>query len=322
MAETAERVALLDLKPPIADMKAEVLEGLKEAKKRISPKFFYDERGSVLFERITELPEYYPTRTEIGILAANRREIAEAVGDEVMLIEYGSGSSAKIRILLESLRPSAYVPVDISRDHLVDAAQQIDDDYAWLSVLPTCADYTRAFELPRTGSGDRRLAFFPGSSVGNFEPGDAVNFLGEVRSVVGDSGQLLIGVDRKKDPAVLERAYDDDQGVTAAFNANVLAHINQQLEADFDLAAFEHEARYDRELGRVEMHLVSRADQVVDIGGDQVAFSAGEEIHTESSYKYHADEFDEMARLAGFEPREHWTDERNWFSVMLYAAVG
>jgi dimethylhistidine N-methyltransferase len=320
MAEAAERVALLDLKPPVADMKAEVLAGLSARQKRISPKYFYDERGSALFEQITELDEYYPTRTEIGILAANRGAIARTVGEDVMLIEYGSGSSAKIRILLESLRPQAYVPVDISRDHLVDAAQQIDDDYGWLAVYPTCADYTRAFELPEQANGQRRLAFFPGSSVGNFEPADAVEFLGEVRSVVGESGQLLIGVDRKKDPAVLERAYDDAQGVTAAFNANVLAHINDTLGADFDLEAFAHEARYDAHLGRVEMHLVSRTNQVVDIDGNRVSFSAGEGIHTENSYKYHADEFDDMARSAGFQPRAHWADENHWFSVMLYEA--
>ena len=318
MAEAAERIALLDLKPSIGDMKAEVLAGLSAEKKRISPKYFYDERGSALFEQITELDAYYPTRTEIGILAANRSAIAGAVGDDVMLIEYGSGSSAKIRILLESLQPRSYVPVDISRDHLLDAAQQIDDDYGWLSVYPTCADYTRAFALPIQADGRHRLAFFPGSSVGNFEPADAVEFLTGVRSVVGESGQLLIGVDRKKSPAVLERAYDDDEGVTAAFNVNVLAHINNTLGADFDLGAFNHEARYNTDLGRIEMHLVSQADQVVDIDGNRVPFSAGEGIHTENSYKYHADEFDAMARAAGFLPRAHWTDEQDWFSVMLY----
>lgn len=302
-------------------MKAEVLEGLVQPKKRIPPKYFYDERGSALFERITRLPEYYPTRTEIGILETHRHAIAEAVGDEVVLIEYGSGSSAKIRILLESLRPKAYVPVDISRDHLLEAAQQIDEEYDWLSVYPTCADYTRAFVLPEDVDGERRLAFFPGSSVGNFEPAEAVDFLSEVRSVVGDSGQLLIGVDRKKDPAVLKRAYDDEQGVTAAFNTNVLAHINAALDADFDLDAFGHEARYDEAHGRIEMHLISRRAQVVEIDGKRLVFEAGEGIHTENSYKYHADEFVEIARNAGFVTRGHWSDARNWFSVMLCEAA-
>jgi dimethylhistidine N-methyltransferase len=313
------RVRFFDLKPDVADIKTEVLAGLMSASKRISPKYFYDERGSVLFEAITELPEYYPTRTEIGILEDHGHEIAREVGDASFLIEYGSGSSKKSRVLLESLRPSSYMPVDISRDHLLASAEAIAADYDWLNVYPTCADYSSDWELPvSVDEGVRRVAFFPGSSIGNFEPDDAQRFLAGVRRTVGEDGALIIGVDLKKPTGVLERAYNDSEGVTAEFNRNVLRHLNSCLEGEFDPSAFDHEARYNEDEGRVEMYLVSTARQTVRLGGEEVSFEKGEAIHTENSYKYHAPEFASLADEAGFDLGGSWRDPSNYFEVFLF----
>lgn len=299
-------------------MKTEVLSGLANAQKRIAPKYFYDERGSALFEAITELPEYYPTRTEIAILEDHGEEIARGVGDSSFLIEYGSGSSRKIRLLLESLRPSGYMPVDISRDHLLAAAEAIASDYEWLNVYPTCADYSSDWDLPHAGDGARKVVFFPGSSIGNFEPDDAQRFLTGVRRTVGDDGALLIGVDLKKSTEVVERAYNDAEGVTAEFNRNVLHHLNSRLNGDFDPERFDHEALYNEEHGRVEMYLVSTARQTVMIGDEQVSFEQGEAIHTENSYKYDATQFTSLADDAGFNLGGSWSDESNYFEVFLF----
>jgi dimethylhistidine N-methyltransferase len=311
-------LTLIDLKPDQVDMYAEVLEGLSAAPKTLPPKFFYDERGSALFEQITELADYYPTRTEVAILEQHRASIAEAVGAESFLIEYGSGASVKIRILLEALRPVGYMPVDISRNHLLEASRALASEFDWLNIYPTCADYSHAFPLPDVANGHRRVAFFPGSSVGNFEPDDAVTFLKEIANVVGPGGALLIGVDTKKEPAVLQRAYDDPGGVTAQFNRNVLRHINDTLGADFDPAAFDHLARYDAQLGRVEMHLVSSKPQQVNVAGTKVEFAQGEALHTENSYKYAPEEFDVLAQRANFAVQQRWTDAKDWFAVTLY----
>lgn len=313
-------VRLIDLKPDRGDMRAEVIDGLSRSPKRLPPKFFYDERGSALFEQITTLDEYYPTRTEVSILERHRGAIAESIGEQSFLIEYGSGASTKIRILLEALRPAGYMPVDISKEHLLEASRLLAAEFEWLQVYPTCADYSRSFPLPEVVDGHRRVAFFPGSSIGNFEPDDAVTFLEEVVEVVGPGGELLIGVDTKKDPVVLERAYDDPEGVTARFNRNVLAHINQALGADFRPEHFEHLARYDEDRGRIEMHLVSRKTQHVNVAGSTFEFAEGETVHTESSYKYAPEEFDALARRAGFDVHERWLDDRGWFAVGLYRA--
>jgi dimethylhistidine N-methyltransferase len=309
---------VVDRAASAADMRSEVLAGLTNEPKQIAPKYFYDARGSALFERITELPEYYPTRTELGILRAHRAEIASVVGADKVMIEFGSGSSEKIRLLLDALRPRIYLPVDISAEHLEAAAGALQGDYDWLSILPVSADYTRPFEIPDGASEGKRLVFFPGSSVGNFEPDDAVEFLGNVARLIGNDGQLLIGVDLKKDRAVLERAYDDESGVTAQFNLNVLQHLNSRLAGNFDLAAFSHRAHYNSQRGRIEMHLISRFDQVVDIAGRRVHLRRGEAIHTENSYKYHPEEFDQMARSAGLRLKRRWMDARGWFAVVLY----
>ncbi len=315
-------LAVINLKPATSAIQAEVLAGLDRARKSIAPKFLYDARGSDLFEEITALPEYYLTRTEIGILRRCAGDIAHAVGDDHVLVEFGSGSSGKVRLLLDAMRPAAYVPVDISRHALARAANTLRTDYPWLRVVPVCADYSQPFALPATTAGTgRRTAFFPGSSIGNFEPPDAVRFLGHVAEVVGPAGQLLIGIDLKKDPAVLEPAYNDAQGVTAQFNLNVLNHLNEALAADFDLDAYVHRARYDVHYGRIEIHLVSQIEQTVTIGERRIRLRAGEAIHTENSYKYDVREFDELARRAGFTQRHAWLDARGWFAVLLYETV-
>ena len=306
-----------DLRPRLPDARAEVLAGLSGRSKAVPPKFFYDETGSRLFDAITRLPEYYLTRVETDILQSNRAALARAVGAGACLVEYGSGSSAKVRILLEACRPALYVPVDISRAHLLASARAIFDEFEWLSVHPACADYSAAFSLPDAAAGLPRVAFFPGSSIGNFEPARAATFLAGVAQVVGPGGRLIVGVDLKKDAAVLNAAYNDGAGVTRAFNLNLLSHLNMAMGANFDLERFEHVAAYNEAQGRVEMHLSSLAEQTVQVNGTSIAFGAGERIHTENSYKYDAQGFLEMAAGAGFAVRETWQDERRYFMVAL-----
>lgn len=298
-------------------MVAEVTRGLRLAQKSIPPKYFYDRTGSRLFDAITKLPEYYLTRTEIGILNHNRRAIGRHVGSGTCLVEYGSGSSTKVRILLEACDPRAYVPVDISRNHLVAAARAVYDDYPALSVYPTCADYSGPFELPPATRDMPRVAFFPGSSIGNFDPAAADRFLHGVAQTVGPDGTLIIGVDAKKDPGVLARAYNDASGVTARFNENLLHHLNAAIGADFDVAGFRHRAVYNTDAGRIEMYLDAKRDQVVRINGDVVEFARGEALHTENSYKYAPDEFIAKAARAGFDCIDALLDERRYFMVLL-----
>ena len=301
-------------------MAREVLRGLTAPRKSIAPKFFYDEAGSALFDAITRLPEYYLTRTEIGILRANRTAIARHADADACLVEYGSGSSEKVRILLGACAPAAYVPVDISKDHLERSARAIFDDYPALSVYPTCADYTRPFDLPAPVAELPRLAFFPGSSIGNFDPDAAGAFLRAVADLLGPGGCLIIGVDAKKDHRVLVPAYNDAAGVTARFNRNLLRHVNAALGADFDPSAFDHRAIYNADAGRIEMYLDAKRDQVVRINGGhggEVAFARGEALHTENSYKYAPNEFVAKAARAGFECVDRWLDRRGYFMVLL-----
>ena len=323
-ADAAPERAFLfhDRRPELPDAMAEVVAGLSLPRKAVSPKFFYDETGSQLFDDITRLPEYYLTRTEIGILRDNRDDMARAVGENACLVEYGSGSSAKIRILLDACRPAAYVPVDISRSHLLHAARAIYDDFDWLAVHPTCADYSQPFALPAVAAELPCVAFFPGSSIGNFDPPEVPRFLAGVGEVVGRGGRLIVGVDAKKDEDVLHAAYNDGQGVTEAFNLNLLRHLNALLDADFDLAKFEHRAEYNPARGRIEMYLASTASQRVRVDGAEFALEAGERIHTESSYKYHAEEFLELAGRAGFAKQRMWTDDRGYFMVLLLEYAG
>lgn len=296
----------------------EILEGLKARPRHISPKFFYDEKGSGLFTEITRLPEYYPTRTEIGVLRKYSQEIGELVGHDFTLIEYGSGSSEKIAILLDNLKPRIYAPIDISREYLNQSARSLYDAFPWLQVHATCADFTSGFELPFESTG-RRIGFFPGSSIGNFSREEAASFLARIRRTVGDEGGLLLGVDLKKDPVILNAAYNDSQGVTAAFNLNILEHLNREFGADFDLTQYAHQAFYNDVAGAIQMFLVSQRDQRVALGGQIFELAAQEKIHTENSHKYSIEEIVTMASEAGFGSHQCWTDENALFAVFFFS---
>lgn len=310
----AQSVYFYDHPPEPEDAAAQLLEGLRKPQKAIAPKFFYDERGSELFTEITRQPEYYPTRTEMGVLQEIRHQLPALIGDNSVLIEYGSGSSEKIRLLLESLRPRVYAPLDISRDYLARAAESVATEFPWLEVRATCIDYTRDFDLPFDLDG-RKVGFFPGSSIGNFSRADAKEFLSRVREQLDDDGALLIGVDMKKDEDVLNRAYNDAAGVTAAFNLNVLSHLNREFDATFRPESFDHYAAYNADEGCIQMFLVSKQDHVATIAGEKIRFEAGERVHTENSHKYSREEFESMADAAGFAASKCWQDDNNWFSL-------
>ena len=311
-----------DAHPKPADFYSEVIDGLRRQPRYIPPKFFYDQKGSQLFDQICELPEYYPTRTETTILQQNAEEIADLIGEECLLLEPGSGSSQKVRLLLDALRPSAYVPMDISKAHLINAANTLSKDFPWLDIHATCIDFTAPLELEHCPATAHRVAFFPGSSIGNFEPHAAVQFLHNLAEIVGHGGGLLIGVDVKKDERILNAAYNDKQGVTAAFNLNLLERINRELSADFVPEQFSHYAKYNDVEGRIEMHLKSNCIQTIRIDDEQFRFSPGEGIHTENSYKYSIDEFSLLAEKAGFSNRQVWTDDDDLFSVHYFEYQG
>lgn len=315
--EPQPTLRVFDRKPEPDDVRAEVLAGLSATPKRLHPKFFYDEAGSKLFEAITRLPEYYLTRTELGIFDAHLHDLAAAVPAGACLVEYGSGSSLKIRRMLSAMAPAAYVPVDISGDHLLEMARSLSRDYPDLAIYPTCADFTSRFELPPPVADLRKVGFFPGSSIGNFTPRDAAAFLSTVAATLGRSARLIIGVDLVKDAAILEAAYDDAAGVTAAFNRNLLKHLGTVLNADLHADIFQHRAIYNDTLGAVQMFLLARQAHEVVIDGQTIRFEAGEAIHTENSFKYQPDNFLALARSAGFEQVERWLDDRGWFAVYL-----
>ncbi len=302
---------------------AEFIEGLERPQKLISPKFFYDETGSELFDAICEQPEYYPTRTEIGIMREHIAEIADAVGPRASVIEFGSGASVKIRILLSHLHDmAAYVPVDVSREFLVKSADILAADYPDLEILPVAADFTKPFDLPAPRiMPERNLVFFPGSTIGNFWPDSAVSLMQVMREEAKAGGALLIGVDLVKDRETLERAYNDTAGYTERFNLNMLAHVNRRFGADFDLDAFRHRALWNDRLSRIEMHLVSERRQTVHVGDAAIPFAAGEYILSECSHKYTLPGFAQMAELAGFRVDQVWTDADDLFSVQYCTAV-
>ncbi len=312
-----------DAAPDVADDEREILAGLTAPQKRILPKYFYDERGSELFDEICALPEYYPTRTELKIMDTHLAEIAELVGPRAAVIEFGAGSNVKVRQLLDALdSPAAYVPVEISADYLLKQAEDLAPDYPNVHIQPVFADFTQPFELPRHPiEPERNLVFFPGSTIGNFPRDEAEDLLRVMRAEAKPDGALLIGVDLKKDPAIIRAAYNDSSGVTAAFNLNVLRRLNRELGANFRLDRFRHEAVYDEAAGRVEMRLVSLEDQVAVVAGRAVQFAAGEYIITEYSHKYSLDGFRALARRAGFVPERAWTDERSLFSVHYMRAA-
>lgn len=301
----------------------EVLAGLHRTPKRLSPAYLYDRSGSQLFDAICVLPEYYLTRTETGILARHAAEMAACIGEQALLLEPGSGSSSKTRLLLDALPDlAAYVPVDISRSHLLQAARAVQAAYPRLDVLPVCADFTQGFTLPTPRRPPARVVvFFPGSTLGNFDRPEAIRLLQLMHRTAGAGGGLLVGIDLAKEPAILERAYNDAAGVTAAFNMNLLVRLNRELAADFDTRCFHHEAVWVPAESRIEMHLVSDRDQTVRLAGERVEFAAGERLVTEHCHKYTAESFASQARAAGWVPRRSWTDPRGYFSVQYLETV-
>jgi dimethylhistidine N-methyltransferase len=298
----------------------DVLDGLAQHPKRLAPKYFYDAAGSELFEQITLLPEYYPTRTELGILRDRGREISAIVPKGAALVEFGAGATTKVRLLLNECALSAYVPVDISGDFLKGQAEALRRDFPGLDVYPVTADFTAPFALPEAIAAMPKVGFFPGSTLGNFEPHEACAFLRSAGDILGQGALMVIGVDLEKDERVLYEAYNDAAGVTARFNLNVLHRINRELGGNFDLSAFTHRAIYNRERHRIEMHLISRKAQSVRVLARSFSFRAGESIHTECSYKYSLDRFTALARGSGWKPLKSWTDAAGMFSVHALVA--
>ena len=298
----------------------DVIEDLSQHPKRLSPKYFYDATGSELFEQITVLPEYYPTRTELGILRDRAGDIAAIIPDGAALVEFGAGATTKVRLLLSECALGAYVPVDISGDFLKAQADALREDFPALSVYPVAADFTAPFALPEAVKDMPKVGFFPGSTLGNFEPHEACAFLRSAREILGQGAQLIIGVDLEKDERVLYDAYNDAAGVTGRFNLNVLVRINRELGGNFDLSGFTHRSIYNRERHRIEMHLIARKAQTVRVLGRSFSFRPGETIHTESSYKYSLERLKALAQGSGWTPRESWTDPAGMFSVHALAA--
>ena len=309
--------------PDHDDFRAQVIQGLSGARKHLPCKFFYDRRGSQLFDQICTLPEYYPTRTELSILERYAGEMADCCGSNCLLVEFGSGSSLKTRLLLDRLhQPCGYVPLDISREHLLESARQLEQAYPTIPILPVCADYTRPFQIPEGRGQSRTVIYFPGSTIGNFEPLDARDFLRDCARLAGPDGGLLIGVDLKKEPAILHAAYNDSAGVTAEFNLNLLHRINRELQGDIAVDRFSHYAFYNPRLGRIEMHLISQAAQTPTAAGVSFSFRQGETIFTESSYKYTVDGFHSLAQASGWKCQRVWLDERSLFSVQYFSFNG
>ena len=299
----------------------DAIDDLSQHPKRLSPKYFYDAAGSELFEAITKLPEYYPTRTELGILRDRSHEIAALIPKGAALVEFGAGATTKVRLLLERSAFGAYVPVDISGDFIRAQAEALQKDFPSLSVYPLAADFTAPFALPAAVADMPKVGFFPGSTIGNFEPHEACHFLRSARDILGPEAQMIVGADLEKDERVLYDAYNDAAGVTARFNLNLLVRINRELGGNFDISAFTHRAIYNRERYRIEMHLISKKPQTVRMLGTSFSFRLGESIHTENSYKYCIDRFAALARSTGWKVRESWTDRAKTFSVHALLAA-
>jgi L-histidine N-alpha-methyltransferase len=316
-------LALRDYHPAQGLLIADVLQSLRRTPKQLAPMYFSDERGSILFDQICELDEYYPTRTETKILDVHGDDIAHHIGHNALLVEFGSGASLKTRLVLDrSPDLAAYVPVDISRSHLMSAAKSILASYPCLEVLPVCADFTQTFALPKpTRAPSRVVVFFPGSTIGNFDRAAAIDLLQVMCKVAGPKGGLVIGVDLVKDIRTLERAYDDAKGVTAEFNLNVLKRLNREFGANFDVSSFKHVAQWNAEHSRIEMHLVSTRPQKVTIAGETISFAEGEHLVTEHCHKYSANGFLSLAESAGWSGKEIWMDEQRLFSVHYLESV-
>ena len=310
-----DKVVFENRHPRSSDKHTEILAGLLQEQKSIDPKYFYDTRGSELFEQITNLPEYYPTRTERQILKSNAKTMAECCGQNCVLIEPGSGSSEKVRLLLDTLEPAAYVPLDISAEFLKNSAIKLGEEYPWLHVHAVCTDFSNQQDLPGDLPAGKRVVFYPGSTLGNMNPSEASTFLKHLGRWLKDDGGILIGIDMHKSPQILHAAYNDQQAVTAAFNLNILSNINVLTGSEFDLGNFSHKAFYNQEEYRIEMYLVSKLDQVVRVSDTDISFSRGETIHTENSYKYTVESFQKIAHRAGLTIRSSWLDDQYLFSV-------
>jgi len=307
-----------DNHPGVDDMQQDVITGLSQTPRSIPPKYFYDKEGSRLFDLITQTNDYYPTRTEVLIFQKYKQAIVDFLPDSCVLIEPGGGSYSKVLHFVNELRPSIYVPIDISKQYLQLSAEQLAKKLPWLNVHAICDDFTKQFNIPGNIPGNSRVVFFPGSSIGNFHPLEVVQYLKNIAALAGDNGQLLIGVDLKKDKTTLERAYDDSEGITAQFNLNLLTRINHELSANFDLQMWSHYACYNSEQGRIEMHLKSQCEQVVEINDYEFYFDNNETIHTENSYKYTVDDFTALANQANFIAQKVWLDDNELFSVHLF----
>lgn len=294
---------------------AAILQGLKSEQKFINPKYFYNHHGSKLFEQITELDEYYPTRTERRILQSRANDIAQLIEPNSLIVEPGAGSCKKIEYLLEALHPSVYVPQDVSAEFLKQSAQRLSNEYPWLDVVPVASDFSDPIEIPERLQDLRKYAFYPGSTIGNFEPEDALTFLKQMRQLVGNTGGMILGVDLHKDDDILHAAYNDKKGITAEFNLNTLAHINEILDATFNISEFEHVALYNATQQRIEMYLKSLKNSTYDVLGETVTFEKGELVHTEHSYKYSIEGIAALAQDSGFLLKHSWTDEKDLFSV-------
>jgi dimethylhistidine N-methyltransferase len=316
-----DNVVFEDQQPDHSESRAELLAGLQLPQKKINPKYFYDARGSELFEQITELQEYYPTRTEMDILKSYAHEIAAYCGSDCVLIEPGSGSSEKVRLLLDSIKPAAYVPVDISADFLYESALKLGREFPWLNVHAICADFADQWQARTELPEGRRVVFYPGSTIGNMEPRDAAAFLAKLRQWIGSDGGVVVGVDLHKSEQVLNAAYNDARGVTARFNLNILNSVNRLADADFCGKNFSHRAFYNRDLKRIEMHLVSKQPQTVKVNGSSIQFDEGETLHTENSYKYSLQDFEALSNAAGFTLQKSWLDANKLFSVHYLSAA-
>ncbi|NOQ87471.1 MAG: L-histidine N(alpha)-methyltransferase [Gammaproteobacteria bacterium] len=315
MMDSSQRYQFFDQHPEIADFRADIIQGLSATQPYISAKYFYDEVGSRLFEEICNSEEYYPTRTEVSIIRDNIDDIVEVLGRDCLLIEPGSGDSYKVRLLLDALRPIAYLPIDISKRYLQDEAQKLAAEFTWLNVHAICADFTGKLELPYDVESTNKVAFFPGSTIGNFVPEQAVKVLEEIRVMVGEDGGLLIGVDTQKESHLLNAAYNDKNGYTAKFNKNLLVRINRELAANFNVEQFQHHAFFNEDEHRIEMHLVSMLDQQVVIDGQDFHFKKDQSILTEYSHKYSVEYFHQLAEKAGFKSVKTWLDKDRLFSV-------
>ncbi len=314
----SSNVTFHDYKPETLSLHDAVVDGLSQGRKSIPPKFFYDERGSRLFDKICEQPEYYPPFIEQNMLDEKSAEIAALTGTNRVLIEPGAGSAIKVRLLLDALKPSAFIPMDISFEHLRTAAMDLSKDYPWLRVHATCVDYTHSLPIPDVVPDGPRLIFFPGSSIGNFEPLEAEKFLSMMRDTAGDDGMILIGVDTKKNEATLNAAYNDEAGITAEFNLNLLHRMRAELGLKCEPKHFDHKAFYNADAGRIEMHLVSKQEQTLRFNGHRFAMDKDETLHTENSYKYSPGEFLQLASKCGLDEVRYWLDDEGYFAIYLF----